>query len=183
MSRWCWGSNSLVRQCSFSWWPQAEVFGIPVFLLWLQRFSTARSGSPPRLRSSRRWRGRRWPRAREHYAREAPDCPRPRPHRRIQSHPQGSRPGRGLELGLLQDPWREENNQGYRNRGDFSVFLYFWSWIILPEHVIQWEFRDVLLQDFNLCTNVNPSVHLSNPIRYVPQHQLLKAPAAHTEKD
>lgn len=49
--------------------------------------------------------------------------------------------------------------------------------IALPEHVTQRELGDVLLQDFNLCTNENPSVHFSNPVRHVPHYQLLKAPA------
>lgn len=71
------------------------------------------SGSPPRLRSSRRWPGRRWRPARERCAREARDCPLPRRRRQTQSRPRGSRPGRGPELEPRRDPCRRNSNTGW----------------------------------------------------------------------
>lgn len=55
--------------------------------------------------------------------------------------------------------------------------------IALPEYVTERDFRNVLLQDFNLCTNKNPSIHFSNPVCYVLQYQLLEAPAEWKDKD
>lgn len=45
-----------------------------------------------------------------------------------------------------------------------------------PEHVTWRDFRNVLLQEFNLSAGKNPSIHFSDPIGYVPEDQLLKAP-------
>lgn len=45
-----------------------------------------------------------------------------------------------------------------------------------PEDVARRDFRNVLLQEFDLSAGENPSVHFSNPVGHVPQDQLLKAP-------
>lgn len=51
----------------------------------------------------------------------------------------------------------------------------------LPEHVTDRQFRDVFLQDFNLCTDINASVQFSQTVRYVPQDQLLKSPVKRSQ--
>lgn len=45
-----------------------------------------------------------------------------------------------------------------------------------PQDVACGDFRNVLLQEFDLGAGENPPVHFSNPVGYVPQDQLLKAP-------
>lgn len=52
---------------------------------------------------------------------------------------------------------------------------------LVPEHVTPREFGDVLLQDFDLCTNENPSIHFSHPVHNVLHHQPLKTPAQQRE--
>lgn len=179
-----WQFNSTFTQP-----PPAAIFGVTLLLSALPCCSTARSDSPPRLQPFQRWRARRWPLARERYARGAPDFPRPRRRRRTQSRPRGFRRGPEPELELLQDPCRG-NSQDYRKTASNLLILpLIWCTqcnvdallgsciVALPEHVAQREFRDVLLQDFNLRTNENPSIHFSNPIGHVLHYQLLKAPA------
>lgn len=122
---------------------------------------------------------------REHCAREARDCPLPRRRRQTQSRPRGSRLGRELEHELQRDPCR---TGGTAAQTDFcfphslplkldTVKLGLEVSVCVPENVTQRDLGDVPLQDFHLCTDENPSVHLTNSISDVLQHQLLKASA------